>query len=268
MKKYTSEDIQKALHEVGIKRGDIVNIHSCFIALGRLVGTEVSNPVENTISVILNYLGENGTLVAPVFNFDFCEGEIFNRQETPSKNMGVISEAIRNWNGALRSSHPAQSVSAIGKMATFICEPDTLSAFSIGGSFHRMLELNSKLLFYGVSFESASFVHYIEERLKVPYRFWKRFRGEYIDGNISESREYRMYVRDLDLHAQLHLGVFQQKMISDGKLKSAKLGMTQIYSCTYFDFFVMANEMMKQDPFCVLSNKKEVIEKLRKRTQI
>ena len=267
MKNYTSEDIKKALRAVRIKKGDIVNMHSSFLTLGRFISPVKRNPVEETISTILDYLGEGGTLVAPAFNFEFCKGETFNRQETPSKNMGVISEAIRTWEGAKRSSHPMQSVSAIGKMAEYICEPDTVSAFSIGGSFDRMLELDAKILLYGVSFQAASFVHYSEEHLEVPYRFWKSFGAEYVDDDISETREYKMYVRDLDLNPQLQVNVLRQKMIEENNLKSASLGMGQIYSTDYVSFHESANRMIKEDAYYLVDNKEEVLANLKNRNK-
>lgn len=249
-KNYTPEGVQTALIEIGIKPGDVVNIHSSFSAPGRFVSLDGSNPVKKLISVILEYLGEDGTLVAPAFNFDFCKGETFNRQQTRSKNMGIISETIRTWKGSQRSPHPMQSVAAIGKFAVDICQRDTPSAFGIGGSFDRMLELDAKLLLFGVSFDAASFAHYAGERLQVPYRHWKTFRAGYQDKNILQEREYKMFVRDLNLNPQFDETLLESRMKEQDKLKEVQLGSGKILSCTFLDLYNTETAMLKKDPFC------------------
>ena len=269
MNTYTADDIRRALGEAGISKGDTVNIHSSFLALGVFESSNRLNPAVQTISIILNYLGETGTLVAPAFNFGFCDGETFDRKETSSKEMGVMSEALRTWENAERSSHPMQSVTAVGRLAEHICMPDTESAFGIGSSFHRMLELDSKLLLYGVPFRAASFVHYVEERHAVPYRYWKTFQGKYIDNGVTNSRKYKMFVRDLELNPRIQVESLQDEMAGRGELRSAKLGMGNIYSCRFKDFFKTADEKLGYDSFYLIENREEVLKKLnnRKRTK-
>ncbi|MEO6589330.1 MAG: AAC(3) family N-acetyltransferase, partial [Pyrinomonadaceae bacterium] len=220
------------------------------------------NAAQNIIAAIIEYLGENGTLVAPTFNFDFCKGETFDRQNTTSKNMGVLSESVRLFPGSERSLHPMQSVAAIGKFAANICERNTPSAFSPGGSFDRLLKLNAKLLLFGVNFNAASFFHYAEEDKRVPYRYFKSFSGEYIDRGVSEKRENQLYVRYLELNPQLNLRNLEARMDSEGNLRKAKLGMGEILVCDFKDLYETACEMLEKDLLIFVKNKEEVREKL------
>lgn len=261
MKSYNVNDIGVALNNVGIKKSDIVMMHSSPISLGRFEGKNVASEI---VDAIRQYLGEEGTLIAPAFNFDFCKGVAFNRQESPSKNMGVLSETIRILPDAERSIHPMQSITAVGKFATDICEKDTPTAFSEGGSFDRLLELNAKLLLFGVNFNAASFFHYAEEKLFVPYRYFKMFKGEYISNDSTEMREYQMFVRDLEINPQLSLLSLQSKMESEGKIRRAKLGMGEIIACNFKNLYESAYEMLEKDPFTFLRNKQEVMAGLEK----
>ena len=48
--------------------------------------------------------------------------------------------------GARRTTHPIQSVNAIGKFSDDIADRDAPSAFDPGSSFERIVELDFKLL--------------------------------------------------------------------------------------------------------------------------
>ncbi len=237
-------------------------MHSSPITLGKFEG---ENPASEIIETILEYLGADGTLVVPTFNFDFCKGFSYDRQKTPSKNMGVLSETVRLMPDAKRSIIPMQSVAAIGKSADDICERDTITPFSPDSSFDRLLQLHAKLLLFGVTFNAATFFHYVEEKLQVPYRFFKDFSAEYVDKGVSEQRTYRLYVRDLDLNPQLFLSNLQENVETKGKLYRAKLGSGEILSCSFVDLYETACEMLFQDELVFVKNRAEVTEKLSQR---
>lgn len=57
--------------------------------------------VETILDSFLHTLGENGTLLLPLFNFDFCGGAPFVIRTTPS-HMGALTEAGRVRLGAVR----------------------------------------------------------------------------------------------------------------------------------------------------------------------
>ncbi|HET6283285.1 MAG TPA: AAC(3) family N-acetyltransferase, partial [Polyangia bacterium] len=152
-------------------------MHASLLTLGRFDSSTATDVPRAIIAAILGHLGGEGTLVAPTFNFGFCRGAPFDRQNTPSEGMGNLAEAIRTASGAHFGAHPIQSVAAIGRHAAAICSRDTESAYGIDGPFHLMLTLQAKLLLFGVSLQPASLIHYAEERCNVPYRYWKTFTG-------------------------------------------------------------------------------------------
>lgn len=151
-----------------------------------------------------------------------------------------------------------QSVAGIGHFASEICEPDNYSSFAIGGPFDIMLTKKSKMLFLGAPFQTASLIHYTEERLGVPYRYWKRFSSVYIDGAINEPRHYGMFVRRLDLNPQLLLKVVEEEMESRSLIRKYSLGMGQVTYCDFDDFINVTMEMVGADPYMLLKNRSEV----------
>ncbi len=69
------------------------------------------------LEAILEVIGPEGTLIVPTFNFGFAKGEPYDPLTTPSVGMGAFSEFVRRLPGALRTSHPMQSIAVVGRWA-------------------------------------------------------------------------------------------------------------------------------------------------------
>ena len=189
---YTRDQLSLCLSDLGIRDGDCIFIHTSLKGVGKLEESDPRGMMHVLLDAMLAAVGPTGTLVAPTFNFGFCEGKPFDRQHTPSVAMGAFSEHIRTEPRALRSRHPFQCVSVIGRHADRIANAEGKSAFAQGSSFDEMLALDSKIVFFGVDFVET-FVHVSEERAKVPYRFWKTFTGTYIDQGQPKREEHRIF---------------------------------------------------------------------------
>jgi aminoglycoside 3-N-acetyltransferase len=177
---YSDAELKSCLQSLGIEKGDCLFVHSSLKPLGKFVPARGQGDLAALLDVFFDTIGEAGTFVVPTFNFGFCRGQPFDRQNTPSDGMGAFSEFIRRQPRALRSQHPFQCVSAIGKFAAEVASAQGRSAFSPGSAFDVMLKHGCKILFFGVYFVET-FVHVAEERAHVPYRFWKTFTGDFID---------------------------------------------------------------------------------------
>ena len=252
MKSYTLNDVRKSLTEVGIGQGDCLLVHSSLFPLGRLDGHPASSSPHQLVLTLLDLVGDRGTLVAPTFSFDFCSGLPYDRRQSPSKGMGVLSETIRLWPGSRRSPHAMQPVSAIGRHAAWLTQNDTPSSFGVNGPFARLLELDAKLLLLGAPMQAASLVHLAEERRAVPYRYWKCFTGVYIDQGIRSLRTYQMYVRDLELNPILQLSRIAERLTDVGRLATSRLGAGQVQACRAADFIETTDVMLAANPYALV----------------
>lgn len=254
------DDLINSFEQVGISDGDTVMVHSSLISLGLLKDYKPAEQPSVIMNCLLDILGEFGTLVAPAFNFDFCNGEPYSVSNTPSKKMGVLSESIRKHPSALRSSHPMQSVVAIGSLAKKITDPDTSSAFSDGGSFDLMIRNHAKILLLGVPLQAASLIHWVEKQKEVPYRYWKNFTGTWISSRgKAVEKTYSLFVKSEYLKPKLNLSGLESRLHSENKMRSVSLGMSSVSAITFHDFIETASTMIENDPFVMLSNKEEVV---------
>jgi aminoglycoside 3-N-acetyltransferase len=146
----------------------------------------------------LDAVGPTGTLLFPLFNFDFTKGTPFDIRNTPSQ-MGVLTKTARLYPGAVRSGHPVYSFAVIGPQAEKF-DVDNFSGYDSDSPFAMLRELDGKIAVLDLSdLNSMTFYHHIEEMHKVNYRYHKEFSGEYTDANgVSSNRTYGLFVRDLE----------------------------------------------------------------------
>lgn len=230
---YTEHDVRSCLLALGVKKGDCLFVHSGLKALGKFALNDDLNRLDILLNIFLDILGESGTVVVPTFNFAFCNGEMFDRSKTPCDGMGAFSEYVRTHEKAHRSRHPFHSVAAIGKNAVKITDSESFSEFSEGSSFDTLLQLDCKVLFYGVTFVET-FVHMAEERAKVPYRFWKNFTGDAIDGELRKRISINYYARRLDLETepQIDSAKISQYLREEKIITSTNLGAGIVSICS------------------------------------
>lgn len=175
--------------------GSTVLLHSSFSRFYREHKWEPSR----FINELLARLGKEGTLILPLFNFDFPKGVPFDIQATPSQ-MGALTEAGRLWPGAVRTGHPIYSFAAIGAKAYLFSGVDNRSGYGADSPFALLRELDGKIAVLDLPDQhSMTFYHHVEEMLDVDYRFHKEFTGDYTgwDG-IQEQRTYSIFVRDIE----------------------------------------------------------------------
>src|SRR5580700_6813666 len=186
--------------DAGLREGDLVLIHS---SLRRTVRRSAQGDKPAAVTDILasfqRAVGDSGTVLFPLFNFQFTEGVPFDIRSTPSQ-MGVLTETARQMDGAVRTGHPIYSFAAIGAHADQFAGIDNHSGYGADSPFAKLRELDGRIAILDLPDQhSMTFYHHVEEMKNVPYRFHKTFAGEYTDAAGSTSRrEYGLFVRDLD----------------------------------------------------------------------
>ena len=183
----------------GIEKGDTVLLHS---DIRRLLiefkKKKIKILAEDILESFLYTLGNNGTLILPIFNFDFTKGKIFDIKKTKSK-MGLLSEKGRLHKDSIRTGHPVYSFAAIGHLSKIFKNIDNKSAYSNESPFGILRKINGKIAVLDLDDQnSMTFYHHIEEVNEVKYRYFKNFTGEYMDSNErNEIKTYKIYVRDI-----------------------------------------------------------------------
>lgn len=173
---FSYNDLRDALSRLPLEQGDVIFTHSNLGFFGRPEGVpEINQLCEMFFEAIMEALGEKGTLVVPTFTYSFPRKQIFSPLETPSA-MGAFAEWVRCHPDSIRSEDPCYSVTAIGDDATSLAGNVPSNSFGDDSFFDRFYRMGGKVL--NMNFDAGStFIHYVERKLEVPYRFDKTFSG-------------------------------------------------------------------------------------------
>lgn len=192
---------QKLPSILKIEKGDVILLTSDITDL--FLQCQENGEIMDVNILLDNFqeaIGEEGTLLIPTYNWGFCQGKAFDYKKTPSKT-GAIGNAALRRKDFTRTKHPIYSFAVWGKDAVKLAEMDNIESFGPDSPFAYLEQVDAKNVFIGASLRNSfTYIHYIEQKLKAPYRFSKVFRSHYIDQDkVDTVRDYSMYVRDLDL---------------------------------------------------------------------
>ena len=191
----------------GVTEGDTILVHSSLPRTLRRIakmGGELSPNL--VIKSFLKTLGNSGTLLLPLFNFDFPNGVTFDIRNSPS-HMGSLTEAARLWPGVVRTGHPIYSFAVIGKNSDMFRGLKNFSGYGEDSPFGILHRLGGKIGVVDLPDQgSMTFYHYVEESLKAQHRYHKTFTGQYIDANGDVSTEtFGLFVRNVKEGVHTHV---------------------------------------------------------------
>ena len=221
---YTQEDIVAALRKAGLCDGDAVFLHSNLAFFGRCDGVQDADGLCRVFfETFQDILGEKGTLVVPTFTYSYCRGEIFDVEHTVSK-MGIFPEWVRKNNRALRSRDPNFSVTAVGALAEYLTENCPEHSFGKDSFWERLEQLDGKICC--MNFDAGTtFIHYVEKKAGVPYRFDKAFYGTTVSqGRRIESVAYHFCASQKTNEDENEMVRLHQLCIEHGIARIEKLG--------------------------------------------
>lgn len=258
MREVSREQVVDCLQQVGVSHGDGLLVHSALQFLGQPEGgTRMYLDVLGA-AIGLDMVEPAGTLAVPAFNFSFALGEDFDPELSPAVGMGTFSEFIRQQPNTLRTTHPLQSFALIGSQAEVLSVLDTPSAFDDGSAVDEMVKQDFKLLLLGANIQAVALLHYVEQRVGVPYRFWKTFKGRVKRNGKWQDAEYKMYVRDMVIDARLEIFEIEKVMKERGLWHETVLNYGKVSACRMSDFAAVTSELLSADPWRWVTNPPEM----------
>ena len=160
------EDLISGFEEVGLTPGDVVLVHSSYLSFGEL--NEIKGGPQTVINALLTLLTEEGTLIMPTFNFQFCndyneKGEgFFDLDKTPSR-MGTLTNLVRKMPNAKRTVNPIYSVAIVGKLSNQLSKINDKNVFGKNSIFGKLHQLNGKIMIIGLSWNEGWTLHIISK---------------------------------------------------------------------------------------------------------
>lgn len=157
------------LRELGLGAGDAVLAHSSLSSFGHVEGG-----ADAVIDAIIEAVSPAGTVLFPTLTGSEAlspdNPPVFDVSNTPCWT-GKIPETARKRPGFVRSCHPTHSVCAFGEKAEWFTESHEFSPTpcGIGSPYDKLVQSGGLILLIGVTHDSNTTMHYIEEIAEVPW---------------------------------------------------------------------------------------------------
>lgn len=249
---YDKEELKAALGEAGICRGDIVFSH---VGMGFLGYPKEGKCLDSMFTIIssafLEVLGKEGTMLVPTYTYSFCNGEAFDVRNSPS-TVGEFTERFRKLPQAKRSIEPIFSVAGTGPKTEELFANLPMECFGPDCIYDRLVKADAAICNVGVGFRYATFVHYVEQLVGVPYRFKKTFTGDIINGNeIRKNVSIVYYVRTTmdDRTTFPDLRRLEKEARELGCCRSAAVGKGEVTRIKCKDLLDLCVKGIKSDPW-------------------
>ncbi len=207
-------NIKSKINEIGLNNGDTVYVASDITNLLYLAKTECGVKIKDRdaflnqfVDMLKDVVGTEGTLLFPVFSWNYCRGKGFDIRTTPGEVGALNNWILKNRKDFTRTKHPMYSFMVWGKCAHKLVGMNNQDAWGDAGPFTFLRDNNGKQLFFDIqAHQGITFGHYVEQCVDVPYRHPKYFFGDYTDKNgVTETRCYSMYVRNLDVIQEISI---------------------------------------------------------------
>jgi len=236
------EKLAQGWLDCGVAPGDMLLVHSALKRTLQTYKTQGMNiaPADVLDSFLLA-LGKDGTLLLPLFNFDFTKGVPFDIKSTPS-HMGALSEAGRLHPKAIRTGHPIYSFAAIGAKSGLFEGLANFSGYGADSPFAILHREKGKIGILDLPDQnSMTFYHYVEEAAEVDYRYHKTFKAPYIDATGKQmERQFGLFVRDIEKGVLTHVDPMGEQLWEKGLYRGCRpgtgAGLRSIEATALYDF--------------------------------
>jgi aminoglycoside 3-N-acetyltransferase len=165
----TRQAIGSDLRALGLEAGSLALVHSSLSSLGWVEGG-----AQTVIDALLEAVSPGGTVLVPTLTGRIQDGPehppMFDPRATACWT-GTIPETFRLLPAARRSRHPTHSVAAIGLATDWLIAGHEYCATPCAGDspYGRLADAGGFILLLGVTHDSNTSLHMVEELTGVPY---------------------------------------------------------------------------------------------------
>ena len=239
------KEVSGVFKNCGVAVGDTVFLHGDALVTAGLEGSGINEKMDVLFDGILDLIGPEGTLVLPTFTYSATKGETFDVVETKSV-VGLMTEYFRSRPNVYRSSNPIFSVASQGALSDEFTSTSIEDCFGSDTCFGLLHKLDGWIFTVGCSYDRVTFIHYVDQMVKVDYRFFKFFPATIVKGSSTVKCDIRYYVRDLERKTSVKLDDLKERLDTKGLLKVGEIGRAMLIGSKASSFFNTATEMIKE----------------------
>jgi aminopeptidase-like protein/aminoglycoside N3'-acetyltransferase len=241
------------LRRVGIEPGDILFVQVSLDALGLPKDCATDDEAwAMLLRALREAVGAAGTILVPTYTFSFCRQEDFDVASTPtaggpwSTSAGFL-EFFRRVPGAMRSRDPIHSVAGLGPRAAELLGDVSNTCFGPGSIHDRLLRGGGKVCMIGVGLHEATFRHFVEEAVGVPFRYKKLFTGRIRENGKVRKTGWVYNVRILADNGWPDGSRLETRAREAGRCRIGRVGRGEVSAISSRDLFDLTEMLLAED---------------------
>ena len=179
-KPVTKDVLVACFKQLGIKKGQLVEVHSSLSSFEYVVGG-----ARTIVDALMEVIAEDGTILMPTHVYDNTEPSNWNNpaiepylyssvrraippydpNENDALGMGAVVENFRRRQGVVTTAHPSVSYAAWGKYAKLLCNRQSLHfPLAEESPAARLYEMKGYVLLIGCEMNKTTCMHLAEYR--------------------------------------------------------------------------------------------------------
>ena len=253
----TADGLRAKLRELGIRKGDLLMVHSAVAALGP---SELSPKEINDI--LLEAVGEEGTLLMPAFTSPYIhfEGASFRdgkyRPAAPDvpANTGSLVNQLMTRPECCRDRHTTHAIAGIGKHAAELLakqgpfDPPT----GVNSAWHELAPRKGKILYLGSGIACNTYLHYLETLLDLWYLGCAVIRYKDEKGECKSALIQQHLAGCRDFYKGEKCKFYDCARARGMKIGYATLGYAGVHLMEAEELYKIGTELLKEDPALLL----------------
>ena len=257
---YQFADVENVLLKLKLKKNDSVFLSTSMGMLG-VPNSKNKNHILTSSRWLLisikKIIGKNGNIFVPTYSYSFTKkNKKFNLKKTKA-DIGYFPNFFLKQKNIVRSHDPMMSIAGLGPRVKEILLNSSNNTFGKNCVLERLFKIsNLKCCHVGLGYDWIPFVHYLDWKNKVSFRFDKIFSG-FIEKNGKKKKikwvYFARYLRDETIPAGHKIGL---NAIKHNLYYFSELGKTMIYIISYKKFYQLAKKMTQKNSWLTVNGPK------------
>ena len=218
--------LKKLLNKLEIKKGSRILLHSN--SAGFLQFIKTTKSFDTFFKILIKQIGREGTLVVPTYNYNFTKGCAFDKSKSISQVGAFTNYLIKKYNQN-RTNDPIFSHLIFGKLFRKLNNCKNEEVFGRKSIFAHFEKYNFQIVCFCCPPNKMTFLHYIEKKTNVKYRFNKIFNGKIKIKNKYKVIKVKYYVGKRNVNYTIK-GNNLLKLINKRKFREESFGRFLCYT--------------------------------------
>ena len=260
MSDYDQKELREKFKRIGITKGDSVFLTTSLGSLG-VPKTKNKNYLLTSSRWIFNCLidiiGKRGNIFVPTYSYTFVKKyKIFDIKKTQA-DIGYFPNFFLKKKKIIRSHDPMMSIAGYGPDTKNILCKISNNSFGKNSVFERLLKLKSlKCCTLGLGYNWVPFLHYLDWKNNVPFRYEKKLYGYIKKKKIKKKIIWNFFARILRKETVSNGYKIGLQAVQNKLYKKSQIGKSMMYVIDYNIFFTFSKKLTRTDKWLTVNGPK------------